>query len=82
MKEINLTMKPVCECGYVFDNLVLKRIRPKFIPNALASQFYAYEFDPPECSKCGNKIGSVTAPLINEADGLTIFAKKEENNAE
>ena len=51
MKEINLTMKPVCECGYVFDNLLLKRVRSKHISNTLASQFYAYEFDPPVCAK-------------------------------
>lgn len=82
MKEINLTMKPVCECGYVFDNLLLKRVRSKHISNTLASQFYAYEFDPPVCAKWGNKIGSVTAPLINEMDGVTIFSKKEENHAE
>ena len=67
MKEINLAMKPVCECGYVFDNLVLKRIRPKFIPNALASQFYACEFDPPACANCGK--------IFNSQKNLSLYRK-------
>ena len=82
MKETNLTMRPVCNCGYIFEDLVLKKIRPSIIPRALSTQFYSYGFDPERCPNCGRKIGSVTAPLINEMDGVTIFAKKEENNAE
>ena len=81
MKETNLTMKPVCNCGYVFEDLVLKKIRPHNVSSVLSTQFYSYEFDPPGCPKCGRKIGGVTAPLLSETDGITIFARKgEENN--
>ena len=83
MKEVSLTMKPVCNCDYVFEDLVLKKIRPIPALSKFSTQFYSYEFDPEGCPNCGRKIGNITAPLLTETDGITIFAKKkEENHAE
>lgn len=78
MKETNLTMRPVCNCGYVFEDLILKKIRPVTSVSKLSTQFYSHQFEPEWCPNCGMKIVGVTAPLLNETDGITIFSKKEE----
>lgn len=75
-----LKMKPVCECGYVFENLTLTKIKMK--SSGITVPLFSYRFEPGRCPGCGKAIDCVTTPLINEMDGVTIFAKKEENHAE
>ena len=80
--SVVLRMKPVCECGYVFEDLTLTKERIESKNKRMIIPLYSYKFTPKTCPKCGKEIDCVSTPLLGETDGVTIFAKKEENNAE
>lgn len=49
--ETEISMRPVCECGYVFDKLSYSLVSWVFIPN--------------ECPKCGRKIVTVKSKKLD-----------------
>lgn len=55
MKEVSLRLTPICECGYIFDEL---KCSEKIIDNngVLTKKV---EFEPLRCPKCGGYIKDI-----------------------
>ena len=78
MDSVVVKMKPVCECGYVFDDLTLTEIKPKtlFSPKFITEPLHSWMFEPYRCPNCNKRISAVTSPNCSRNDGVVVYAKK------
>ena len=61
IEKVELLMKPVCACGYVFNNLRMYRntIPLAGVPIVCPQYVRDYRFDPARCPSCGRWIESL-----------------------
>ena len=77
MDSVVVKMKPVCECGYVFDDLTLTEIKPKtlFSPKFITEPLHSWMFEPYRCPNCNKRRSSCICKEVIRRKNILLYRK-------